>query len=355
MPPEDQPREEHGPLAGLRGVLPAVPGVGPSSKPKAHSIKLLASEDQLSNAAMLERMLAEEVNPKAVTTQKVVLNQRILRWLIAALLILVVGATVYSSPQVNPIPTAIPPETSAALDYIKNGLPANAPVLLVFDYDAARAGELEAAAAPLVDQMLALKAPRLSLVASTPTGSGLAERLMRIMQADRAYTRNENFINLGYLPGGAAGVQAFSKDPVTTKQFTTTGEGAWTTPASQGIRQLSDFAAIILLTDNVETARIWIEQTESDRGDARLLVVSSAQSGPMIRPYVRSGQVDGMVTGLEGSAPIEQSNSGRPGMARRYWDAYGFGLLAAVVMIALGSLWSLVASFRALRKEQGQG
>jgi hypothetical protein len=354
-PPEEQPMEEQGPLAGLRGVLPAVTGVGLSSKPKAYSIKLLASEDQLSNAAMLEKMLAEEVTPKPVATQKVVLSQRILRWLIAALLILVVGATVYYSPQINPIPTSVPLETSAALNYIKNTLPANAPVLLVFDYEAARAGELEAAAAPMIDQMLTLKSPRLSLLSSTPTGSGLAERFMQILQADREYARNESFINLGYLPGGAAGVQAFSKNPVTTKQFTTTGEGAWTSPVLQGVSQLSNFAAIILLTDDVETARIWIEQTDSDRGEARLLVVSSAQSGPMIRPYVRSGQVDGMVTGLEDSAPIEQSNSGRPGMARRYWDAYGFGLLTAVVMITLGSLWSVVSSWQALRKEQGKG
>ncbi len=353
--PEDQPMEQHGPLAGLRGVLPAVAGAGLSSKPKAHSLKLLASEDQLSNAAMLEKMLAEEVTPEPAATQKMVLTQRILRWLIAALLILVVGVTVYYNPQINPIPTSVPLETSVALDYIKNTLPANAPVLLVFDYEAARAGELEAAAAPLVDQMLTLKSPRLSLLSSTPTGSGLAERFMQILQTDREYARNENFINLGYLPGGAAGVQAFSKNPVTTKQFTTTGEGAWTSPALQGVSQLSDFAAILLLTDDVETARIWIEQTESDRGEARLLVVSSTQSGPMIRPYVRSGQVDGMVTGLEGSAPIEQSNSGRPGMARRYWDAYGFGLLAAVLIITLGSLWSLVSSFQALRKEQGKG
>ena len=355
VPPEEQPMEERGPLAGLRGVLPAVPGIGPSSKPKAYTLKLQASEDQQSNASILEKMLAEEVHPKPVVAQKVVITQRILRWLISALLILVVGATVYFNLQINPIPTSVPLETSAALDYIKNILPSDAPILLVFDYEAARAGELEAAAGPIVDQMLTLKAPRLSLLSSTPTGSGLAERFLQILQANREYARNENFINLGYLPGGAAGVQAFSKDPVTTKQLTTTGENAWTTPVLQSVRQLSNFAAIILLTDDVETARIWIEQTESDRGEARLLVVSSSQSGPLIMPYVRSGQVDGMVTGLDGSAPIEQSNSGRPGMARRYWDAYGFGLLAAVVIITLGSLWSLVSSMQALRKERGKG
>jgi len=352
LPPEEQPVEERGPLAGLRGVLPAVAGVELSSKPKGYSFKLQVSEDQQASAALLEKLLSEEITPEPAITQKVVLTQRILRWIVAALLLLVVGATVYYGSQINPVPTGVPPETSSAWNYIKDTLPANAPVLLVFDYNAARAGELEAAAAPLVDQMLTLKAPRLSLVAFTPTGSGLAERFMRILQTDRQYARNENFINLGYLPGGAAGVQAFAQDPVTTRQLTTTGENAWTTPVLEDVSQLSNFASIILLTDDLETARIWIEQTEGKRGEARFLVVSSAQSGPLILPYVRSGQVDGMVTGLGGGAPIEQANSGRPGMARRYWDAYGFGLLAAVAMILIGSLWSLISRWQTLRKER---
>jgi hypothetical protein len=353
-PSEEQPVEERGPLAGLRGVLPAMPGVGPSSKPRAYSIKLQASEDQQSSAALLEKMLAEEVNPKAVTTQKVLLTQRLLRLAITILFVSIVAAIFFSGTTINPISTSVPPETKAALDYVQMSLPANAPVLLVFDYEAARAGELEAVAVPMVDQMLTLKTPRLSLISSTPTGSGLSERFMNLLQVDREFGRNEKFVNLGYLSGGAAGVQAFASDPVNTKSLTTTGEDAWSTPVLQDVSELSDFAAILLLTDDVETARTWIEQTESNRGESRLLVFSSAQSGPMIMPYVRSGQVDGMVTGLDNSAPIEQANSGRPGTARRYWDAYGFGLLSAVVMIAIGSVWSLVSGWRAYRKEQGE-
>jgi hypothetical protein len=74
----------------------------------------------------------------------------------------------------------------------------------------------------------------------------------------------------------------------------------------------------------------------------------------MIQPYYQSGQVDGLVTGLDGSAPIERVNSGRPGVVRHYWDAYGFGLLTAVVLITLGSLWSLFAGWQASRSKQGE-
>jgi hypothetical protein len=353
---EEQPMEQRGPLAGLRGVLPAVPGVGPSSKPKAFSIKLQASEDQQSSAALLEQMLAEEISPKPVSTQKVVLTQRLLRWVITILLLLVIAGAIFSGTQINPMPTSAPVETSAVLNYIQNTLPADAPVLLVFDYQASLSGELEASAAPFVDHMLTLKHPRLTLLSSTPVGSGLAERFIQpfTMPTNHNYQRGQNFIDLGYLPGGASGVLSFSVDPEITKPLTITGENAWSTAVLQNVKQLSDFAAIILLTDDIETARIWIEQTEGVRGEAQFLVVSSAQSGPMLLPYVQSGQIAGMVTGLDGSAPIEQVNGGRPGVVRRYWDAYGFGLLTAVVLITIGSLWSLAAGWQARRKEQGE-
>ena len=349
-PSEAQPIEERGPLAGLRGVLPAVPGVGPSSKPKAYSIKLQASEDQQSNAAMLEKMLAEEVYPKPVPTQKVVLSQRVLRLAISSLLLGIVALVFFSGTQMNPI---VPPENNVVQDYVENTLPVNAPVLVVFDYQASLSGELEAAAAPLFDRMLTDKSPRLSLISSTPVGSGLAERFMKILQTNREYSRNVNFVNLGYLSGGAAGVQAFSKEPKTTKQLTTSGVNAWATPVLQDVNDLSGFNSIFLLTDDLETARIWIEQTATARKKTPLFVVSSAQSGPMIMPYVQSGQIAGIITGINDGAPIEQANGGRPGMARRYWDAYGFGLLTAIAMIVIGSLWSLVTGWQARRKEQG--
>ena len=351
----DQAVEERGPLAGLRGVLPAAQGVGPSSKPKTYSLKLQASNEQQSSAVMLEQMLGAEVHPKPIVTQPVVLSQRVLRWLIAFLILLVVVGTVFTGTQVNLMPTSAPPETSAALHYVQN-VPADSAVLLIFDYEAAQSGEMEAAAAPLVDHMLILKNPRLSMVSSTPTGTGLAERFIKIMQQDRGdYKRGERFTNLGYLPGGAAGILAFAENPVSVKSLSTDGVNAWNTPALKNVQQLSEFAAIILITSDAESARIWVEQTEQTRGETPFLVVSSAQSGPMILPYVQSGQVNGMVTGIDGSASIEQANSGRPGMVRRYWDAYGFGLLTAVAMIGVGSIWSLITGWQARRKEQGEG
>jgi fermentation-respiration switch protein FrsA (DUF1100 family) len=53
-----------------------------------------------------------------------------------------------------------------------------------------------------------------------------------------------------------------------------------------------------------------------------------------------------MVSGLYDGAIYEQSNGGRPGTARIYWDAYSVGLLLAALLIVFGSVWSLIAGRR---------
>jgi len=85
-----------------------------------------------------------------------------------------------------------------------------------------------------------------------------------------------------------------------------------------------------------------VEQTEDSRGAVPILVVSSAQSAPMIYPYYDSGQVAGIVSGLYGGAIFEQQyNNGRPGLARNYWDAYSIGMLLAMLLLVVGGLVNL--------------
>jgi hypothetical protein len=86
-----------------------------------------------------------------------------------------------------------------------------------------------------------------------------------------------------------------------------------------------------------------------------LLILASAQAGPLLQPYVLSKQVAGMVYGLSDAARYEFVNNNRPGIARSYWDAFGVGLFIAVLAIVLGSLWGLFTGIRARRAEAEQG
>ncbi len=72
----------------------------------------------------------------------------------------------------------------------------------------------------------------------------------------------------------------------------------------------------------------------------------------MLLPYVDSGQLTGLISGVYGAVGAEQANSGLPGLVRRYWDAYNLGLYIAAALILLGGLWNLWRGIQDRRAEQ---
>ncbi len=350
--------ESSGPLAGLQGVLPAIPGAAvPSSRPKSHSIKLNATDEQQAQAALLEKILGAETAPVPMKASSVVTSQRVLRWALSAILLIVLGGVVFSQTQIFPLPSLAPNETNSAIAAV-NAIPQGAPVLAVFDYQPSTVGEMEAAGLPLMDQLILLRHPRLAILSTSPTGAALAERFMSsalsTLNAQNSYQRGEQYVDFGYLPGGLTGVYAFAQSPTAAMPLGADRSAIWQSAPLQGVTHLSDFAAVIVLTDSVDSGRTWIEQTALERGSAPMIIVSSAQAGPMLLPYVDSGQVAGLVSGLYGAAGVEQANGGLPGRVRHYWDAYSVGLLIAVAAIILGGLWNLVTGFQARRTQESR-
>ncbi|MBM4426346.1 MAG: zinc ribbon domain-containing protein [Chloroflexi bacterium] len=349
----DQTLESRGALAGLQGVLPAVPGYMPTSKPKAYSIKLTASDEQLAHAEILEQILAAETAPVPLEVFSNLRASRSLRWLISALLLIGTILTVSLRTQIFASPSGVPNEMRNLL-FISQSIPDNAPILVAMDYEPSRAGEMQAAAAPLLDNLMLLRAPRLTFIATNETGAILAERLMAGPLAVHNYTDRVSYLNLGYLPGGQLGIRAFAQSPTLAAPLDISLQPAWETPPLEGVIALNQFAAMILITDNAEAARIWIEQTQELRGTMPFIIISSAQAAPMIQPYYNSAQVTGIIPGLQGGAVFEQYNASRPGTARSYWDAYSLGMLLAVVLVFGGGLWSLISGMRE-RANAGEG
>ena len=216
---DDQPAEQDGPLAGLRGLIPMAP-IGSAQRPKPISLKLQASDEQQAGAALLQQILAGETAPRAVLAESVVLPQNVLRWALSALLLVVLGSMILLRTQSMPVSPALPEAVSAASSVVAN-IPENSQVLVVIDYEPALAGEMEATSGPLLDQMVLLRHPRLSFLSTSPNGSALAERLMTSTNinlpspAGLGYNAGEHYFNLGYLPGGAAGALEFVGSPKT--------------------------------------------------------------------------------------------------------------------------------------------
>jgi hypothetical protein len=345
----DQPEEKEGPLAGLRGVIPGA-AIGSSIRPRPVSLKLQVTNEQQASAALLEQILGSETSPRSLVDTPFVASQHVLRWVLAGLFLLVLGGSIFLGSQTMPVSAGLPVE-GTRLSSAVLAIPANARVLVVVDYEPSLVGEMEASGAPLLDQLILLGRHNLSFVSTSPNGTALVERLLantRINTADGfAYQEGLNYRNLGFLPGGSAGVLGFVEQP------------SQVLPEAE-VESFADYAAVVLMTDHAESGRVWVEQLQNRKqtdpllAGQPLLVVASAQAGPMLQPYVSSGQVNGMISGLSDAARYEASTS-RPGLAREYWDTFGIGLMLAVLIILMGSLWNVAAGIRARRATTEQG
>lgn len=356
--------ERAGPLSGLRGVIPAEAEVARVRKPPSYSLKLQISESQRAHADLLRSILAEEGNPSPISPPLAASSQNVSRWLIAvALFLAVLWPLITGNPQA-PLPS-FSPET-VEVNRLINAMSPEAHVLLVFDYEPGLSGEMDTIASTVVDHLM-LRGAYLALVSTSPTGPVVAERFLAQTQSDHGYTSGNQYLNLGFIPGGASGLISFAESPQRTLPLTLDGFLAWGSagqpalPPLQGINRLSDFSMVVVIVDNSDVARNWIEQVQPFlmRGDVQvpLVMLTSAQAEPMVRPYyeINPRQVHGLISGMRGGAAYALL-IGRGELPRMYWPAFSLGLIVAALLIIIAGLVNLMAAALSVRKRaEGEG
>ena len=352
---ESQQVEGAGPLAGLRGALPAEPDVAKVQKPPVYSIKLQVTDAQQLQAELLRGLIDSEDQPQVLPERSAIGSQKVIRLLIAAFLIIpLLFVLLTSTPQLS-MP-ALPPEVDAVGRLI-DSLPPGAPVLLAVDYQPGFSGEMDTITAPVL-QHLFDRSAYLAAVSTIATGPVQAERLfaqMRISTGEPVQV-NTNYTNLGYIPGGATGLLAFAQSPRDTLPTNLQGERVWDIPALQPADMLEKFAMVVVATDNPDVARYWIEQVQPYLGATPMVMVLSAQAEPVVRPYYAANpsQVQGLVGGLAGGAAY-LGRSARSGVATILWSPYGVGALIAVILMVLAGLANLISAQVSRHKEIAVG
>jgi len=202
-------------------------------------------------------------------------------------------------------------------------------------------GELEAASAALVQHLL-LRDSQIVMVSSQPTGPGLGEAFLQENFSGDDYIKTHQYVNFGYVSGGAAGLLSFASDIRQTK-----AEMAWDQAPLSEIQSIRDFALVVVLTDDPDTARSWVEQVQPllydsvSSTEVPLVMVVSAQAEPLVYPYYYTNpqQIAGLISGIGGGAYYETVIG--PSIAARYWTAYNVGMMVAVIIIAVGSIYNL--------------
>jgi hypothetical protein len=221
----------------------------------------------------------------------------------------------------------------AAID----ALPPQAAVQVFWAYDPATAGELDLVAAPIVRHLLD-QGVTLQVVSLLPNGPATARRLIAAVHDERMLLRR----GLGeapvdgpyFLPGGemvlpaAAGTLGFAAAPP----------------------ERPPFGLAVVFAAEAEDVQAWLEQVAARTG-VPVVAATGAGADPLLRPYLASGQLVGLVSGFDGAATYTSLLDELPAPAReRQLDlqlvGQNFGGFIFLLAILLGNLAILLMGRR---------
>jgi hypothetical protein len=184
---------------------------------------------------------------------------------------------------------------------------------------------------------------RLIVVSLDLEGAAMARRVLdKVTAEDQAAAAK--IVNLGYLPGQLAAVRALTTDATVFASVAEdltlddpAGRAGW-----EDVRSFDQVDLVVSLADNPVTARWWVEQLEvaspPTSGEERfLLAATSASADPFLRPYRENGQIDGLISGINGAAAIESARQNF-GPARQMLDSQSIAHLIIIILIALGTM-----------------
>jgi len=318
------------------GKLPQVSG-----KPSDLGGGLKVTEKQKANAALLSTVIANI----AETTEEQNKNVQVKKYLIwrAFLALVFIAVAVLGFTKLNGYglqPALFPEEVVHTFDQV-NSIPVDKPVLIAGDYEAGLAGEIRWSSQPLIEHLMRRNLA-IALISTNPVDTALlTAQITRGLRAVPDYPVFEKVVDLGYLPGGAIAIQSlngeFSRSVPLTAELTATSTHALLSSVSS----LRDFGAVIVITDDSENARVWIEQIQPQITETPLLMVTSAQAAPLIQPYYQSGQLAGLVSGMPGSLVYERILQ-TPGDAAGHLSSLQMLSVLMAGLILVGGFASLV-------------
>ena len=346
---------EEGILAGISGTLRSLQLEDREISKPATPQEIEARAAQQKNAAMLYSMLhpeSIEMTPALREKDRSGRN-KVLRALVILILLFFVIFPFASKAFPVVVPVLYPKEVVDVLTFIDQA-PAEKPVLVAAHFEAGLAGELGWTMEPVFQHLVSRGIP-LVLVSTNVSGYAVLEQQVRqVAAAAPGYLFEEKVVNLGYLPGGTIGLISLVNNVRDTLPFSTSLEPAWESTAVEKIYTFSDFGSVVVITDNPEIVRAWVEQSGRTSVPPPLIALVSAQAAPLVKPYYVSGQVRGYLSGASGALSYELIRQ-VPGRASRNYSSYQLALLAAAGLVFLGGIVSLITSPGVPTKKKGGG
>ena len=138
------------------------------------------------------------------------------------------------------------------------------------------------------------------------------------------------------------GLRSLATSPQSLLPYALNGDNVWAGVPLNEISNIQDFNAVLVLTNDSDTARIWIEQVGPflHKANRPLLFVLSKQAEPLVLPYYAGypSQVQGFVSGLAGG--VAYARSVGTVQSNGVWDAFSISITVSALVIIVGSIAS---------------
>ncbi len=274
------------------GATVAAPKLAPPPVPKR-------TTEQLKALSLLKHLAAEPIPaaaPLPAPQQESALQRiGVDRLLSIALLALVVIAAIF--PGVAPFLETPPvmPAVSQAHEQIAT-LGENDVVLVGYEWDARRVGELRPLERAVIGQLIAQNV-KLVLVSTDPQGTLLQFDLLDALRDAGYRQQGEGYLLLGYKPGGEIALRTLGRDFQVMLRSDYRGDDATGSALIAGIdtgrpiTSLNDLSLIIVLADDTPDVQGWMEQVypQAQQGDrpVSLVFLLPEEAAPIVQPYMR--------------------------------------------------------------------
>jgi len=205
------------------------------------------------------------------------------------------------------IPLGLPIETTQLTEdafYAVDDLPQDAKVLLSFEYGPSTKPEIHPMAVSVLRHLFS-KGNKVIIMCLWPDGLFMAnEALELVARKEFGLTYGVDYVNLGYRPGNEAIIKGITKSFEANFSVDSHGVPISAIPIMHDVQTVRDIDFIFSFSAGYPGAVEWVLYA----GDPLQVPVSSGNTSIQVNqllPYVKSGQMKGVIAGMPGAAEYE--------------------------------------------------
>ena len=236
-------------------------------------------------------------------------------------------------------PLRLPVEVTAPVQQLYDvieELPARSVVLISIDYDPSGAPELDPATLSLLRHCFR-RDLRVFMIGLWATGVPLGMRALEtvgVEEYDKEY--GIDFVNFGYIPGGAIALVNLGRDVQDVCREDVYGTAVGELSMMKDVKTADDFGLVISMSMGIPGSDQWIWYYHA-RYRGRLATAQTAIGAPKYYQYLQTGQLVGLIGGMKGSAEYERLVDSY-GLATVGMDSQSAGHLLIIGFIILGNI-----------------